>query len=83
MNKKFLSTSEVAQILGISRVAVFKKIKAGKLQAEKIGGRYLIESKQIGLYYKKLDAKTKKKIKAAVQKVFNEYGDVIRRLGDE
>jgi len=29
-NAKFLTVSEVAQILGISRVAVFKKIKKGQ-----------------------------------------------------
>ncbi len=83
MSKKFLSTGEVAKILGISRVAVFKKIKSGKIAAEKFGGRYLIEPHQLGLFYKTLDTKTKTKIKVTVQKIFDEYGDVIKKLGNE
>ena len=37
MEKEYLSTSEVAKILGISRIAVFKKIKSGEIKAEKKG----------------------------------------------
>lgn len=38
---------EAAEILGISRVAVFKRIKAGKIQARRVGRHYVIEKSQI------------------------------------
>ena len=39
---KYFSTAEVAQMLGISRIAVFKKIKSGKLPAMQVGRGYVI-----------------------------------------
>ena len=36
-NKKYYTVKELADILGISRVAVFNKIKKGEIKAEKAG----------------------------------------------
>jgi len=47
--KKFISTTEAAKILGISTVAVFKKIKSGALPAQKVGRNYVIDAKDLGL----------------------------------
>ncbi len=44
MTKRFLSTSEAAKILGISRIAVFKKIQKGRLPALLVGGSYVISA---------------------------------------
>lgn len=33
--KKYLTIPEFADLLGISRIAVYKKVKAGKIPAEK------------------------------------------------
>jgi len=46
-NKKYISTSEVAKLLGISRVAVFNRIKKGKLNAIKIGRNFAIPEEEI------------------------------------
>ena len=46
-NKEFVSTSELAKLLGISRIAVFKKIKKGEIRAEKIGRAFVILRKDI------------------------------------
>ncbi len=46
--KDFYTTAELAKILGISRVAVFKKIKNGTLLARKIGRNFVIFKKDIG-----------------------------------
>ena len=35
--KKYLSTTEVAKLLEVSRVTVFNRIKSGEIKAEKIG----------------------------------------------
>lgn len=51
--KKLLySTNEVADLMGISHTAVFKKVKHGQIKAEKIGRNYVIpesEIKRLGL----------------------------------
>ena len=39
---KLYSTSEAAKVLGISRIAVFKKIRQGRLPAVMIAGGYAI-----------------------------------------
>jgi len=42
MPKRFLSTSELAKIIGISRVAVFKRIRKGEIKAYKVGPTFVI-----------------------------------------
>ncbi|MBZ0166863.1 MAG: excisionase family DNA-binding protein [Candidatus Omnitrophica bacterium] len=44
---EYLSVMEAAGILGISRVAVFKRIQSGKIPAKKIGRHYVIEKHEI------------------------------------
>ncbi|MBN2197695.1 helix-turn-helix domain-containing protein [Candidatus Wolfebacteria bacterium] len=46
--KDFYTTAELAKVLGISRVAVFKKIKNGLIKAQKIGRNFVIFKKDIG-----------------------------------
>lgn len=46
--KDFYTTKELAKILGISRVAVFKKIKNGTIKAQKIGRNFVIFKKDNG-----------------------------------
>lgn len=38
-----LSVPQAAALIGLSRIAVFKRIKAGSLKAKKIGRNYVIE----------------------------------------
>jgi len=40
--KDYFTTQELAKLLGVSRVAVFKKIKSGELKAVLVGKSYLI-----------------------------------------
>lgn len=44
---EYLSVMEAAAVLGISRVAVFKKIQSGKILAKHVGRHYVIEKSQI------------------------------------
>ena len=46
-DKQYISTTEAARILGISRVAVFRKVKNGQIKAQKIGRNFVIEKNQI------------------------------------
>lgn len=46
--KDFYTTKELAKILGISRVAVFKKIKTGVIKAQKMGRNFVVFKEDIG-----------------------------------
>ncbi len=83
MAKHPLTTGEVARILGISRIAVFKRIKSGALKAMKVGRQYQIAPEEIGLFHRDLTSDDKSRIQKAVGKVIREYGDVLRKLGNE
>ena len=82
--KEYFSTSELAHLLGVSRIAIFKKIKAGKIKAFKIGRNYIIPTEEfytvIGTF---LSPEKKKEMNDVVKKAVEEYGDTLRRLGDE
>jgi excisionase family DNA binding protein len=83
-NKEFLTVSELARLLGISRTAVFKKIKAGLINAKKFKNKYLIPADEVlKIQGKVLTAQQKRLIELAVKKVMKEYGDVILKLGSE
>lgn len=78
----FISTTELAKTLGISRVAVFKKIKSGKIKARKVGRNFIISRKDLGeIFEKKLSQKKKEEIEKAVKKTVEEYGETLRLLG--
>jgi len=47
-SKDFYTTKELAGILGISRIAVFKRIKKGAIKARKIGRNFAIFKKENG-----------------------------------
>lgn len=80
----YLTTSKVAKILGISRVAVHKKIKSGEIKAKKIGNIYVISKSHISeIYGQALNTYRKKIIEKAVHKAVKEYGEVLIRLGNE
>jgi excisionase family DNA binding protein len=83
MSDKYISTTEAAKILGISRVAIFNRIKLGKIKAEKIGRNYIIDKVLLIGSLEKPEKRRKKEIEKVAREVFKEYGDVIRRLGKE
>jgi excisionase family DNA binding protein len=81
-DNNFLSTTELAKILGISRIAVYRKIKRGKIKAKKIAGNYAINKKDLGgILEKELSKKERKEIEKAVQRVVKEYGETLKLLG--
>lgn len=84
MKKQFFSTTEVAELLGISRVAVFKKIKKGEIKAVKIGRNYAIDKKYLPqILGRVLGRQEKQIIEKAVKKTVREYGETLRLLGRE
>ncbi len=84
LNKKFFSVNELAKVLGISRIAVFKKIKNGQIPANKVGRAYVIEASQVNnLVGKNLGQRGRRTIEQAVHKVVQEYGETLKLLGRE
>ncbi|MDD5341051.1 MAG: excisionase family DNA-binding protein [Patescibacteria group bacterium] len=84
-NKKlYYTTAEVANLLGVSRIAVFKKIKSGKIKASKMGRNYLISKDQLPeIFGEKLTDRQKHLITEAVSKTVKDYGETLRLLGQE
>lgn len=86
-NKAYISVPELATAMGISRVAVFNKIKKGQIPAQKIGRNYAISVEDISdLINGQVDILTESKkieIGKAVEKVVREYGETLKLLGKE
>ncbi len=82
--KKYLTIPELAGLLGISRIAVYKKVKAGLIPAEKISRNYVITDKTVNqILGKELTKSKKRQIDFAVKKVIKQYGALLKKLGDE
>lgn len=83
-SKTLLSSTELAKILGVSRVAVYKKIMKGEIPAEKVGRNFVISTDVIGdIIGTHVSEQKKEQIARAVRKTVNEYGEALRLLGKE
>jgi len=74
--EKFIPLTEYARRHGISHVAAYKRYKAGKIPAKKIG-------RNIFYIEKALSSKEKKFISQTVERSLKEYGETLKKLGDE
>jgi excisionase family DNA binding protein len=82
--EQYISIPELAKLLDISRVAVFKRVKSGKIKAIRIGRNYAIPQKYVAeILGKKLGEEQKRQIEDTVKQTVEEYGDVLKRLGKE
>lgn len=79
---EFLSTTEAAKLLGVSRIAVFQKIQSGNIPAKKIGGIYIIDREDLQIPGEKLTVGRKLAIDESVKKVIADYGDTLKLLKD-
>lgn len=79
--EQFLSVTETAKLLGITRTAVLKKIKTGSLVAKKMGHAYFIDKDDLTVVSDREVSKNQKAtIDESVQKTINEYGETLRLL---
>ena len=80
----YISVPELARMLGLSRIAVFKKIKNGQIKAIRIGRNYAISRRYLdAILGKTLNDADKREIDSAVKKTVKEYGEVLKLLGRE
>jgi excisionase family DNA binding protein len=83
-NERYLTIPELAKLLGVSRIAIYNRVKKGQIPATKIGRTYVITDKTIAnILGKEVTRKGKQRIDAAVRKTVREYGEVLKRLGKE
>jgi len=84
MSQKYLTIPELAKLLGVSRIAVYNRVKKGQISAIKIGRTYVIMDQEMaGILGKEVTRKGKERIDTAVRKTVQEYGEVLKRLGKE
>lgn len=84
----YISVAELAKMLGVSRVAVFNRIKKGQIPAHKIGRSYAVSMEDVsdlvnGNSKGVLTNEKREEIKEAVEKVVKEYGETLKLLGKE
>jgi len=81
---EFFTIPQVAALLGISRIAIYKQVKRGDIKAIKIGKNYAISASYLlDKSGKTLSPQRKMAIKRAVQKTVKEYGPLLVKLGNE
>jgi excisionase family DNA binding protein len=80
----FISTTQLAKLMGISRVAILKKIKTGKIHAQKVGRNYIISAEEFAATVGEFVSPAKKaEIERVVKKAVKEYRETLRLLGRE
>ena len=81
---QYITIPELAGILGISRVAVYRKVRKGQIKAVRIGRNYAIPRRYLtDILGEALNREYKKKIDDAIKKTVKDYGEVLRLLGSE
>lgn len=82
--KDFLSLAELAKILGVSRISVYKKVKKGEIPATRVGRSFVVAKSDLGgVLRETLGKEEKRQVEQAVKKTVREYGETLRLLGNE
>jgi excisionase family DNA binding protein len=82
--KRYVTIPELARLLGVSRIAIYNRVKKGQIPATKIGRTYVITDQTIAyILGKEVTRRGKSRIDAAVRKTVQEYGEVLKQLGKE
>lgn len=82
--QKYVTVRELADLLGVSRITIYKRVKKGLIPATKIGKTYLITDQAVAeVLGKKVTEEGKARIDAAVHRTVQEYGEVLKQLGKE
>ena len=83
-NNDFISIAELAKMLGMTRMGVFKRIKSGKLKAKKIGRAFYVAREDLpAVLGVVVGDREREDINKAVAKAVNQYGETFRLLGRE
>ena len=81
---KYLTIPELAKIFGLSRIAVYNKVRKGEIPAERVGRNFAIPRSFLKSIEKKTISKSDKAvIDRAVARTVREYGETLKLLGKE
>lgn len=81
---KYYTVPEAAKVLHISRIAVYKQVKAGKLKAVRVGRNYAIPASALPQAARReLRPSDKARLDAGIKRVMSEYGETLKLLGRE
>ncbi|MBI2104820.1 MAG: helix-turn-helix domain-containing protein [Candidatus Omnitrophica bacterium] len=83
IQEEYLTVPQVAELLKISKVAVYKRIKIGTLVAVRMGRNYLVPKDQANPLQRPLTEADKRQVEKHVKKTFRDYGDVLKWLAKE
>jgi excisionase family DNA binding protein len=84
VKSNLITIPKLAELLGISRIAVYNQVKAGKIAATKVGRIHVISDRTVQqVLRKRVGALDKERVDRAVQKVVRDYGEVLKRLARE
>lgn len=82
--KEHISLLELAKLLGISRIAVYQKVKKGQIPATRIGRAYAVNMGHVAaILRKEVSEEDKRRIEGVVKRAIKEYGEVYRLLAKE
>ena len=82
--KKIFSVKEVADLLSVDRVTVYRWVKSGRVKAEMIAGSYIIAIEDLPHHIiGGLSEDKKIQIRDAVAQAIQEYGETFRALARE
>ena len=80
----YITIPQLAKMLGVSRIAVYKRVKKGQIKAERVGRSFAIARRDVaGILGRALGKKGQRQIDRAVKKTVAEYGEALRLLGNE
>ena len=83
-NKDYITIPDMAKLLGISRIAVYKKVRMGKIHAVKVGRNYAIEAKEVEHFLGGvLTDKQKQEIELSVKETVKDFGETLKLLGND
>lgn len=82
--EKYITIPRLAELLGVSRISIYKRVKKGQIPAIRIGRNYAIADQTIAqVLGEELSGKGKRQIDAAIKKTVEQYGGVLRELSNK
>lgn len=84
VKQKYITIPQLAKLLGLSRIEVYRRVRKGQIPAIRIGRNYAISDRDIAqILGEKMSSKAKTEVKTACKKVVREYGEVLKKLSRE
>jgi len=84
VKQKYITIPQLAKLLGLSRIEVYRKVRKSQIPAIRIGRNYAISDRDVAqILGKEMSGKDKKQVKIACKKAVRDYGKVLKKLSRE